>query len=184
MNVLSANACLLHPCVVCRAHTERRCFRPFRRACPVKRALRKPICALVAERGQTVDSLKKWFRDNKVDLQSCKLNLEHGQPTLSASTGVQAGQTLLSVSQSEWVTVDLVGRSPIGPAVSHLDGWLQLALYILYSRQQTNSGASDYALSLPESLNVPLLWTDAQLSLLEGTQILSTLEGYRYSTAC
>lgn len=181
MDALPSQGCASHSCLVNQQRTERRCFQPFRRTRPVRKACHKRTCALVAERAETVENLQNWCRDTKTDIQLCKLVLKQGQAAISTSAGAQAGQTLLTIPQSEWITVELVSKSRIGTAVSHLDGWLQLALFILHSRQQANSPASGFFLSLPETLNVPLLWSDDELSLLDGTQIMSTVQGYRYT---
>lgn len=183
MNALHASLCAPGCRFVCPAGTHRICVRLFEHRRPDRKNCGKPLCALVAERGQALQSLEQWCRRSKIELQQCKLDASQSQPALSASAGAQAGQTLLTVPQPLWITVQVVAKSDIGAAVSHLDGWLQLALYLLLCRQQANSPLSDYVDSLPESLDVPLLWTDAQLALLEGTQILSTVEGYRCSTA-
>lgn len=171
-----------HSIPVCRTSSQQHPFQPFRQARSHRKKCQKPFCALVAQQAQTTQSLEQWCRRNKVDPQHCKLDTYQNQPVLSASLEAQPGQTLLSVPQSQWLTVEIVAKSDIAAAVSHLDGWLQLALYLLHSRQLADSPALDYISSLPDSLDVPLLWTDAQLRLLEGTQVLSTVEGYRYNT--
>lgn len=154
-------------------------FRPFSQAKPCRGTARKSVCALVAERKTGVPDLRIWARDNKLDCGPCELSSGQHRDALTVSTGAQTSQALITVPQSLWITTENVKRSAIGPAVSQLESWLQLALYILHCRTVRDSPDSGYLLSLPTSLDVPVLWTDQELALLEGTQIASTVEGYR-----
>ena len=98
---------------------------------------------------------------------------------LLSSTSAQPGQTLLSVPESAWISLQTVQKSAIGSSVEALEPWLQLALFILFGLSDRNCEWSDYLHSLPSSFNVPLLWDEQELALLEGTQLLSTVQGYR-----
>ena len=71
----------------------------------------------------------------------------------------------------------MVSRSPIGRAVSGLEPWLQLALFLLHTRKQRGEW-HPYVASLPQP-ETPLSWPEEDLDLLQGTQLYSTLMGYR-----
>ena len=71
----------------------------------------------------------------------------------------------------------MVARSPIGRAVAGLEPWLQLALFLLHTRRQRGDWHA-YLASLPEP-QTPLSWPDAEVDLLQGTQLHSTLMSYR-----
>lgn len=125
------------------------------------------------------DYLQAWTQQHAKQLQNCRVDSEEGVPVLCSSTSTQAGQTLLSVPESAWISLQTVRNSPIASSVEALEPWLQLALFLLFGLSDRKSDWSDYLLSLPSSLNVPLLWEEQQLALLEGTQLLSTVQGYR-----
>ena len=61
--------------------------------------------------------------------------------------------------------------------MSGLEPWLQLALFLLHTRKQRGEWHA-YLASLPEP-QTPLSWPDADVELLHGTQLHSTLSSYR-----
>jgi [ribulose-bisphosphate carboxylase]/[fructose-bisphosphate aldolase]-lysine N-methyltransferase len=78
-------------------------------------------------------------------------------------------------------------------AVDALEPWLLLAVFLIAERARLLSaggggGASSssstspfaaYVASLPEELDTPLAWSEAELAELEGTQVLATALSYR-----
>ncbi|KAK9801977.1 hypothetical protein WJX73_005616 [Symbiochloris irregularis] len=56
----------------------------------------------------------------------------------------------------------------------------QLALFLLYERQQGQSSAwQGYVSSLPVHVDTPLSWTEEELAPLQGSQLYANLQGYR-----
>ena len=77
-----------------------------------------------------------------------------------------------------WLTPEVVRRSPVGTALASLEPWLQIALFLLYVQKARSPDWQPYVASLPEP-ETPLSWSKAELEELAGTQLYSTLEGYR-----
>ena len=147
-----------------------------RRVC---RACCGAACFAVSQSISQQDYLQSWTQQRAKQLQNCRVESGQGVPVLLSSTSAQAGQTLLSVPESAWISLQTVQKSPIGSSVDSLEPWLQLALFILFGLSDRSCEWSDYLRSLPSSFNVPLLWDEQELALLEGTQLLSTVQGYR-----
>jgi len=83
------------------------------------------------------------------------------------------------VPAGAWLTADAVARSPLGPLVAGLEPWLQLALFLLAERAAPRSPWRPYLDALPAACGAPLFWSDAELAELEGTQVLTSVRGYR-----
>ena len=152
---------------------------PVSRSCRVLRTCCGAACFAVSQTLSEQDYLQSWTQQRAKQLQNCRVESGQGVPVLLSSTSAQAGQTLLSVPESTWISLQTVQKSPIGSSVDSLEPWLQLALFILFGLSDRNCEWSDYLHSLPSSLNVPLLWEEQELDFLEGTQLLSTVQGYR-----
>jgi len=93
------------------------------------------------------------------------------------------GQPLFSVPAGAWLTADAVARSALGPLVAGLEPWLQLALFLLAERAAPRSPWRPYLDALPDACGAPLFWSDAELAELEGTQVLTSVRGYRRAPA-
>ena len=128
------------------------------------------------------EHLQSWAQQRDKQLQNCRIGTSQDNSVLLTSTSTQPGQSVLNVPDSSWISLQVVAKSPVGNSVASLEPWLQLALYILYSLSHHNSDWSEYLLSLPTCLDVPSLWSEDELDLLEGTQLLSTVQGYRCAT--
>ena len=67
---------------------------------------------------------------------------------------------------------------------NHSVSVLQLALFLVAERAKgADSEWAGYLASLPDQPESPLFWTPRQLELLDGTQLLQSIEGYRCITA-
>ena len=135
------------------------------------------ICCRAATVAQSAEHLQAWADQREKQLENCRVEASKDTALLLTSTSARPGQCLLSVPDSSWISLQVVAKSSIGPSVASLEPWLQLALFVLSGLQ--DSAWSRYLLSLPTSLDVPLLWEEDELDLLEGTQLLSTVLGYR-----
>ena len=121
-----------------------------------------------------------------VEQRGVQLKKQRAQPellddglALVVSQPTARGQALASFPSTAWLTGQVVAKSSIGGHVQGLDGWLQIALFLLHERSATQSAWGDYLASLPAQPGVPLFWSEAELSELQGTQLLSSVQGYR-----
>ncbi|GLI66288.1 hypothetical protein VaNZ11_010049 [Volvox africanus] len=119
----------------------------------------------------------------KLERASLSTDLLTDRPLLIASADAQQGDLLLSVPDSVWLSVEAVKKTTVGKlaAAEGLEPWVQIALQLLADRFGNSSSKSElsaYAASIPENLDIPLLWSDDELRVLQGTQVLQTLGGY------
>lgn len=115
-----------------------------------------------------------------VDKISLQTSLLTNSPVLAAARDLPAGDAVLSVPDAAWLSVEVVKASAIGPFVAELEPWVQLALFLIHVRHA--GGRADCAAlvaALPAALDTPLLWTDDELALLSGTQLLQSASSYR-----
>ena len=105
-----------------------------------------------------------------------------GKLCLVATRPTSRGQTLAAIPQKAWLTQQTVSDSPIGVFVEELDGWLQICLYLLHELSKQQSVWGPYLASLPREVDLPLFWSEQELQELQGTQLLTSVEGYRCST--
>lgn len=102
-----------------------------------------------------------------------------GKLCLVATRSTTKGQTLAAIPQKAWLTQQTVSDSPIGVFVEELDGWLQICLYLLHEQSKQQSVWGPYITSLPREVDLPLFWSEQELQELQGTQLLTSVEGYR-----
>jgi hypothetical protein len=156
-----------------------------------RRALRKVRCSAIASPAtpagtsvSAIDQLRSWAGSRgvqQVDNIAVSTAIEDGRPILVAAKDIGAGQTVLSVPDSTWLSPEAVKRSnpQIAKAVATLEPWLQTALVLVHERFVARGEWGSYASSLPASNSSPLFWSDEQLQSLKGTQVLGSLKGYR-----
>eukprot|EP00882_Tetradesmus_deserticola_P024104 GHRQ01026330.1.p1 GENE.GHRQ01026330.1~~GHRQ01026330.1.p1 ORF type:complete len:451 (+),score=161.10 GHRQ01026330.1:119-1471(+) len=133
---------------------------------------------------QTADPLQVvlgWAGSNKIatDKLAVANDLATDVPVFVAAKDLPAGDAILQVPDSAWITADTAQKSAIGKYVGSLEPWLQLALLLLAEKGQPGSSWSQYISSLPSQPNSPLFWSDEELQLLEGTQLLESVLGYK-----
>ena len=107
-----------------------------------------------------------------------------GLPCLVARRAVKPGEVLMQVPEKAWVTPGVtVLASPMGPAVSDLEPWVQLVLWMVWAEEENDGALHPYCSSLPprcSSTLSPLFWTeDEAAALLEGSQCLDLVTSYR-----
>lgn len=122
---------------------------------------------------------------DKVSLVADVLASAPGTRILVAAKDVGAGEQLLAVPDSAWLTPAAASQhATIGRHVSGLAPWLQLALLLLAEAAAGSSKLQPYlAAAAPGSgsahLNSPLFWSEEELQLLAGTQLLESVRGYK-----
>lgn len=142
-------------------------------------------CAAVT----TADSLAgllAWAEANKIatDKLTTSVSVATDAPLLVAARDVPAGEALLTVPEASWLGAAAAGSSLIGAKVAGLEPWLQLALLLMHARAAGAGGGGSgipaaYLAALPPALDSPLFWSDGDVDLLAGTQLLQSLYGYR-----
>jgi len=135
---------------------------------------------------RTADALQgllQWAESNKIatDKIATSLSIATNAPLLVAARDISAGDAVLTIPDAHWLNPAAVAKSPIAGKVADLEPWLQLALLLLHERACGGSGAAQgaYLSALPESLDTPLLWSDDEIDMLQGTQLLQQVYGYR-----
>jgi [ribulose-bisphosphate carboxylase]-lysine N-methyltransferase len=130
---------------------------------------------------QAVTSLSTWIEERGVSAKKLNVNPDVVEDELSlvVTRPVAKGQAVAAVPSSAWITQKEVGKSGMGKLVRDLEPWLQIALFLLHERSKSDSSWQQYLDTLPSEPDVPLFWSDDELSELQGTQLLSSVEGYR-----
>jgi [ribulose-bisphosphate carboxylase]-lysine N-methyltransferase len=63
--------------------------------------------------------------------------------------------------------------------VADLEPWLGIALFLLHERSNPASEWQPYLASMPPQSTSPVGWNEDELQLLAGTQLLTSVQGYR-----
>lgn len=167
-------------CSALRGAARRPAFRQWAKVSSRNR-LRVTTAAVQAPSMASCQQLQAWLAKRSVstDKVGISANVADDKPMLTASKDMSAGEAVLTVPESSWISTQTVQRSAIGKCVADQEPWLQLALWLLHAK---STGSPDYAAflaNLPEQLDSPLFYTESQLALLKGTQVISSLYGYR-----
>lgn len=130
-----------------------------------------------------LQGLLSWAESNKIatDKVTTSISLATDAPLLVAARDIPAGEAILVVPDAHWVSTTTASKSPISQKIAGLEPWLQLALLLLHERA-TRAGAApaQFVASLPATLDTPLFWADDEIDMLQGTQLLQQLYGYRW----
>lgn len=130
---------------------------------------------------QTVTSLTAWIEERGLPVEKLNVQPEVVEDNLSlvVTRPTSKGQALVAIPSTAWLTQKSVIKSGIAKLVEDLEPWLQIALFLLHERSKSPSSWQQYLDSIPAEPDVPLFWTNEELSELQGTQLLSSIEGYR-----
>jgi hypothetical protein len=145
---------------------------------------RATFCRAAAPVGtaEALQGLLRWAESNKIatDKLATSASIATGAPLLVAARDVAAGEAVLTIPDAHWLSPAAVAKSAIGPKVANLEPWLQLALLLLHERAQGAKAVPAAALAaLPAALDTPLFWSDDEVDMLRGTQLLQQVYGYR-----
>jgi len=136
---------------------------------------------------QDLQQLLNWASSNKAVTDKVTLadDIATDQRVLVAAKDFAAGEQVLAVPDSAWVTPATAQQSSIGKYVSGLEPWLQVALLLLSERARPG-GSSNLQPYLSAATaggsnvsNSPLFWSEEELQLLNGTQLLESVRGYK-----
>ncbi|KAG7667185.1 putative [Fructose-bisphosphate aldolase]-lysine N-methyltransferase, chloroplastic [Nannochloris sp. 'desiccata'] len=122
--------------------------------------------------------MMSWLSTQGVDMDRTGVEVSPSGG-LVTSRPVAKGETAASIPESLWITKATAELSPLGPFVTDLSPWLAVALLLIYERSIPNSQWKAYIDTLPIEVTSPVGWTDEDLEELRGTQLLSSIEGYR-----
>lgn len=130
---------------------------------------------------ETLPPLSAWVEQRGLPLKKLNVRPEivEGDLCLVVSKPTKKGQPLVAVPSSAWLTQQVVRSSSIGSLVEDLEPWLQIALFLLHERSKPDAAWQGFLDSIPAAPDVPLFWSEEELSQLEGTQLLSSVQGYR-----
>ena len=165
----------------CRHYSQHVQARSTRRRTPHLRA----FAAAAQATGANLQQFHSWLQSKGIHLDKqltapAESSGAGSSLLLRSKRSSSRGESLFSVPDSSWVTPKVVKASAIGPLVAGLDLWLQLALFLMFERQQGSASSwQGYLSSLPAQVDTPLSWSSAELQPLQGSQLMSTLEGYR-----
>eukprot|EP00879_Flechtneria_rotunda_P027161 GHRR01029036.1.p1 GENE.GHRR01029036.1~~GHRR01029036.1.p1 ORF type:complete len:413 (+),score=108.05 GHRR01029036.1:175-1413(+) len=140
-----------------------------------------PTCHAVQVADPCIGQLISWASSNKVSVEKLQVanDLATDTAVLVAAREMSSGDAILSVPDTAWVTPGLAQSSAIGKHIAQLEPWLQLALLLLVEKANPGSKLQQYISSLPSQPNSPLFWSDDELQLLQGTQLLESILGYK-----
>ncbi len=130
----------------------------------------------------TADALLAWGQQQNLvatDKVTTALSITSSVPLLVAARDLGAGEALVTVPESQWLTPEVVRRSRLGQLVEGLEPWLQLALYLLAEKGSPSGSASLFVDNAAPALGTPLFWSDEELEQLQGTQLLASTLAYR-----
>jgi hypothetical protein len=145
-----------------------------------------------------LQQLLSWASQSKIALDkvATAADVSTGQAILVAARDVAAGEQVLAVPDSAWVTPATAQQSSIGKHVAGLEPWLQLALLLLAERAKPGGSGPGQLQALLSTaaaaaaagggggggsnvMRSPLFWSEAELQLLQGTQLLESARGYK-----
>lgn len=148
---------------------------------------RRHVRCRAVRTADAVIELLSWANSSKVSTSKLTTapSLTADARLLVAAKDLSAGEAILTVPDNLWLSSQTVQQSPYGKYVADLEPWLQLSLYLLLEKNSpVNGSAQAYISTLPSNLETPLFWSDEELSLLEGTQLLQNMLAYRYVVLC
>lgn len=152
------------------------------------RSSRSACHAAAVQSPPDLQPLLNWASTNKTaGLANVTLanDVATDQRVLVAGKDFSAGEQILAVPDSAWITPATAQQQPaIGKYISGLEPWLQLALLLLAERGAGNSSSmGPYLAAAADSSSVhmrsPLFWSEEELQLLQGTQLLESVRGYK-----
>ena len=149
----------------------------------VRRRDRRIFCssAQAPARETQAHPLSIWLESRDVPAKrlGSQPKIVEGKLCLVATRPTSSGQTLAAIPQKAWLTQQTVSQSPIGIFVEDLDGWLQICLFLLHEKSKQQSAWGPFLASLPREVDLPLFWSETELQQLQGTQLQTSVEGYR-----
>jgi len=141
-------------------------------------------CAASVSLASATETLLAWARSKSLDTSKVvvSVNMATNEPLLVAARDCSPGEALVTVPDALWLSPEAVAQSPIGERVAGLEPWLQLSLYVLAEKANPTPGGAlrAYVDSLPSSLESPLFWSDEELAMLQGTQLLENVQAYKW----
>ena len=164
---------------LCRQHRHRPAAQRGQRA--------RALAAVVDTAGADVQTLLlQWLGQKGVNTDKLPVTPvaqaadETGKLVLRCKRNLSRSEKCFAVPDGAWITPQVVKKSAIGSLVQQLDAWLQIALFLLYERQQGPASSwRGYISSLPAQVDTPLSWSKNDLAALQGSQLESSLQGYR-----
>eukprot|EP00878_Enallax_costatus_P013966 GHUV01014605.1.p1 GENE.GHUV01014605.1~~GHUV01014605.1.p1 ORF type:complete len:347 (+),score=91.08 GHUV01014605.1:276-1316(+) len=138
-------------------------------------------CRAVQAADAQLTQILSWATTNSVqtDKVTVAQDLATDASVIVAAKDIAAGDAIISVPDSSWLGAAAAQQSSIGRYIASLEPWLQLALVLLAERAAPGSRLRSYISSLPSQLDSPVFWSEKELQLLQGTQLLESVMGYK-----
>eukprot|EP00898_Chlorokybus_atmophyticus_P003486 jgi/Chlat1/4138/Chrsp269S00809 len=140
-----------------------------------------PAAESQASSKQQAQELVRWLKENGALDDKSRVTVEETPYGLGlvATQDISEKSTVVSVPEKLCLNIEAARASSIGQFCDGLRPWLVVALFLLKEMNDPNSFWQPYLHMLPRNLDSPIYWTDEELSLLQGSQLLSSAEGYR-----
>jgi [ribulose-bisphosphate carboxylase]-lysine N-methyltransferase len=136
-------------------------------------------CIHVAASTNGLELLVEQFQESSQ--QSAK-SFHMNPVSKTASMALNKGDTIISVPDSLWLTKSAVmSESSLGERLKELDGWVALALFLIYESGRKETKWAKFVESLLNGnvYSPPILWRQEELAMLDGTQIADSVMSYK-----
>ncbi|XP_078429596.1 rubisco methyltransferase family protein [Wolffia australiana] len=129
----------------------------------------------------SMSNLWRWAKEKGVSAPAVELATVEEGLGLVAKKDLSRNELVLEVPKRVWISSDAVAADPeMRRFCGGLRPWVSLALFILRERAKgAESFWKPYLDILPASTDSPLFWSEEQLSELQGTQLLNTVQGVK-----
>ena len=130
------------------------------------------------------DALWRWLESNGVDVSKTRVERVDASAGgrgwgLVAAADIAAGDAVLSVPESLWMTPSTAAASAVGAFVADQPAWVKLAVQLLHEKALgDDSRWRAYLQTLPARLDAPLFWSADELEGLKGSQLFQNAAGY------
>jgi len=138
-------------------------------------------CSASVSTATPLDAILAYARSKSIatDKLTTTIGLASGQPLLVAAKDISAGEVIFSVPESTWLSPNAVQQSSIGKSVDGFEPWLQLSLFLLAEKANPTGTWKGYMDTLPAVLDSPLFWSEDELAMVRGTQLLENVSAYK-----
>ncbi|KAK9762634.1 hypothetical protein K7432_011450 [Basidiobolus ranarum] len=120
-----------------------------------------------------LETLKEWLSENEIwyDPEVLEIREDGGQYSVWGKSGVPAGEKACIIPKPAVLSTQTTGIANILQD-EEIGGGVALTLSLLFEYSQgEDSPWHGYIQSLPKSEDLPILWSDEEVKLLEGTEI-------------
>lgn len=132
--------------------------------------------AVMSQYGAATEAIGRVSDSLGIDAGSLSMSSDGN---LVVSKPVGKGEALCTVPEALWITKDLVLQTKVGEYLENIDPWVAVSIFLIYEKHNKETQWRDYVAELPTTVSSPVTWTDEELKMLKGTQLLMSVEAYR-----